>query len=256
METQEKLTDVARYLAARGGKPLQGWVPQYENLLRVIGRLKPVDPTLKMLEVGTGTGWFPILCKHNGLQCKGLEISQELVDFAREYGNRYGVAADIEVGNVEEASLGTHLYDIIVCSSVFEHVRDWRKGLAVVFRALKPGGVLFFESTNKFSLTSGEYPQFPLYGWLPNPARFGLRKMVHGPDIMELGIDFHQFRYGQLRAEFRRLGFRRILDRVDIADPANVPPGKRRVLAICKRNRLARNTVLAFFEMTTFLCQK
>lgn len=254
---REELSDVTRYLEKRGGRPLDEWVPQYANLLRVIGRIKPVDASLRMLEVGTGTGWFPILCKKNGLKCRGLEISPQLVEFAREYGRSHGVEPDIELGNVEESSLGHELYDVIVCSSVFEHVEDWRLGLAVVYQALKPGGVLFFESTNKFSLTSGEYPEFPLYGWLPNSARFALRKRVHGPDIMKLGIDFHQFRYGQLRAEFRKLGFRQILDRVDMGDPASMAPGRRRtILRWCQRSSLLKNAVLTFFEMTTFLCQK
>lgn len=254
---REELSDVTRYLDKRGGRPLQEWVPQYENLLRVVGRIRPVETSHRMLEVGTGTGWFPILCKKNGLFCKGLEISPQLVEFAREYGRLNGVEPDIELGNLEESNLGSNVYDTIICSSVFEHVEDWRHGLAVVHKALKPGGVLFFESTNKFSLTSGEYPEFPLYGWLPNWARYALRKRVHGPDIMKLGIDFHQFRYGQLRAEFRKLGFSRILDRVDLADPEHMPPGRRRtVLQWCRRSSVAKNTVLTFFEMTTFLCQK
>jgi hypothetical protein len=55
--------------------------------------------------------------------------------------------------------------------------------------------ILVFEFANKFSFTSGEY-QFPLVRMdaqcLPLIAR-------QGPDLMRLGIDFHQFRYPPLR---------------------------------------------------------
>ena len=134
-------------------------------------------------EIGTGTGWFPLLCKKNGLNCKGLEISPQLIEYAREVGRTYGIEPDIELGNLENTDLGRSTYDVIIASSVFEHVEYWQQGLKKIYDALTLGGVLFFESTNKFSFTSGEYTAVPLYGWLPNAARYKLRKMVHGEDI-------------------------------------------------------------------------
>src|SRR5207244_2759559 len=82
-----------------------------------------------------------------------------------------------------------------------------RKGIGRIFRALKPDGVFYFTSTNKFSLVSGEY-NFPLYGWLPDRWRYALRTRRQGEDIMNLGIDFNQFTFPQLRRFFRKTGFR------------------------------------------------
>lgn len=252
----EVLSDVDRYIENNTGIPLKQKEPQFENMLAYLRPFRDVTPSLKMLEVGTGTGWFPLLCQMRGLNCKGLEISPQLVEFAKEYGRRYGLEPNIELGNLEDTDLGQNVYDVIICSSVFEHVEDWRKGLRKVHRALKPGGLLFFESTNKWSIPSGEF-NMPMYGWLPNWARYKLRSIVHGPDIMKLGIDFHQFTYAGLRREFRKIGFSGIHDRVAIADPERVStPLKRRVLTICKTNALVRTLVLTFFEGTTFVCVK
>ena len=135
-------------------------------------------------------GWFPILCKANGLQCKGLEISPQLIKAAIELGAENGIEPDIELGNVEETDIGTGQYDVIVASSVFEHVERWRDGLKRIYQALRPGGVLFFESSNKFSLKPTEYP-IPFYGALPDRMRYRLRIMAQGPEIMKLGIDFN-----------------------------------------------------------------
>jgi hypothetical protein len=81
--------------------------------------------------------------------------------------------------------------------------------------------------------------------------------MIHGRDIMQNGIDFHQFTYWGLRREFRALGFSQSYDRVALVDPAQVSnPIKRTVLRLCKSSRVARALVLTFFETTTFVCIK
>ena len=253
----EANTDVNKYIANFGGITLEEKRPQYENFLRAIRQFKEITPETEILEVGTGTGWFPLLCKQDGLRCKGLEISPQLIDVAREIGQRYGIEPDIELGNLEDYILPAEHYDVVLASSVFEHVEDWRTGIYKLWKTLKPGGLLYFESTNKFSFVSGEYLGVPLYGWLPNSWRYGLRKLVHGPDIMKLGIDFHQFRQGTLRKEFEKVGFSKIYDRVDVADEQHVSTGLRKnIVRIAKDVPAAKNLALTFAEATRFVCIK
>jgi 2-polyprenyl-3-methyl-5-hydroxy-6-metoxy-1,4-benzoquinol methylase len=255
---QEAIPEIDRYLANYGSFELKDKTPEYERYLSYVGRLHKVDSSTRILEVGTGTGWFPLLCKANGLQCKGLEISPQLVDFAKQVGKRNDIVPDIELGNVEDSDIGVEQYDVIIASNVFEHVEHWRSGLAKLYKALKPGGALFFESTNKFSFAkSGEFPQFPLYGWLPDGARYSLRKVTHGKDIMKLGIDFNQFRHGLLRREFKKLGFRKILDVVDLVDADRLAPMKRKVTMASRTLPPVRAALLTFvMPATTFVCQK
>ena len=189
----EAPADVTKYIANFGGISLEEKRPQFENFLRAIEVYKPLTSDTEILEVGTGTGWFPLLCNLRGLRCKGLEISPQLIAVAKEIGRQRGIEPDIELGNLEDYSLPDEKYDVVLASSVFEHVEDWRTGIHKLWKTLKYGGLLYFESTNKFSFISGEYVGIPLYGWLPNSWRYGLRKAVHGRDIMKLGIDFHQF---------------------------------------------------------------
>ena len=129
-------------------------------------------------------------------------------------------------------------------------------GLRQVYRILKPGGVLVFESTNKFSFTSGEY-DFPLYGWMPNAWRYVLRIRREGVDVMRLGIDFHQFRYPLLRRAFRDTGFRVIEDRFDLNDASRMKsPLKRGLTRLCQGVRPLRHLALTFVETTNFVCVK
>ena len=214
------------------------------------------EAATRILEVGVGTGWFPILSKMRGLQCKGLEISPQLVEFARQWGRSLGVDPDIELGNLEDDRVGEAVYDIVIASNVFEHVEDWKLGVRRIFKALKPGGVMFFESTSKFSFTSGEY-HLPLYGWYPNQMRYFLRRKLQSPDIMKLGIDFHQFRHSGLRREFRRVGFSKVLDRIEMARDEMISTGMRRnIVRVGKSFPPAKAVALTFSDATRFLCIK
>jgi hypothetical protein len=95
------------------------------------------------------------------------------------------------------------------------------------------------------------------YGWLPNWARYQFRKWIHGPDIMKLGIDFHQFRYSGMRKAFQRLGFKEIHDILDFADPDRSQSGlKRKFFKLSQRNWFFRKLFLFLFPTTTFVLVK
>jgi 2-polyprenyl-3-methyl-5-hydroxy-6-metoxy-1,4-benzoquinol methylase len=252
----QELADIRRFIENERAHGLKGKAAKYERYLRLLGKALEVNSETRILEVGTGTGWFPILCKANGLQCKGLEISPHLIVEAVRLGSEIGVVPDIELGNVEETDLGEERYDAIVASSVFEHVEKWREGLERLYWALRPGGALFFESTNKFSFTSGEYQGIPLYGWFPDSLRYRIRVAAQGPEIMRLGIDFNQFRYPQLRKTLREIGFRNVLDAVDLADLDRLRGYRRALVSAAKRSAPIRFVLLTFMDATTLVCTK
>src|SRR5687767_2002558 len=147
----EDLTDVARYIESHAHVTLEDQTPALENVLHNIKRFKPLEPGAKMLEIGVGSGWFQIYCKQQGLDIEGLEISPQLAEVARQVGNRYDQELNLQVGNIEETEIGTDKFEVIIAASVFEHVEDWHNGVKKIVAALKPGGVFYFDSTNKFS---------------------------------------------------------------------------------------------------------
>ena len=251
------LSDVCHYLELTRHLRLEDKLPDYERYLRHVRRYKQIDASSAILEIGTGTGWFPLCCKWKGLNCKGLEISSQLIEYAHELGGRYGIVPDIELGNIETSDLGSSRYDVIIAMSVFEHVENWREGLRKIYEALRPGGLFLFESTNKFALGSGEYPSFPLYGWMPNSWRYRFRIARDGPDIMRLGIDFHQFTYGGLKRALRQVGYREIYDRIDLTDPDYVRRGwRQRGYRLAQKFRPFGNLMQTFLPTTNFVCIK
>lgn len=249
-----ELSDVSRYIESKKHLRLEDMQPDYEAHIKAVNQFVPITAATRMLEVGTGTGWFPLLCVKNGLQCKGFEISQQLIDHAYSWGKEYGIEPDIELGNIEQREIGSNDFDVIWANSVFEHIEQWRLALDRVYRALAPGGAFFFISTNKFRFKSSEY-DFPLYDWLPDGLRYKLRIARQGPEIMKLGIDFNQFRYPQLRRIFRETGFKQIYDRMDIARIEG-EGWKPQLVRAARSNKLVRETMLTFCDATVFVCVK
>ena len=206
---EASLTDVDRYMANNPLVPIEEHRAGFDKYLRHLRRFRNHRRNSQLLEIGVGTGWFPILCGLEGLRCKGLEISPQLVEYAKRYGQQYGVEPDIEIGNVESADLGSNLYDGIIVSFVFEHVEQWRAGPRARSTTPSSRAACSTSSRPTSSAPGRANTPCPSTAGSRTPGVSGLRKVVHGPDIMKLGIDFNEFTYPELRREFRHLGFAR-----------------------------------------------
>jgi len=253
---QKHLSKISNYIESKKNFTLNDYEPIFKNIFKDIKKFKDINANIKILEIGSGTGWFQILCKKNRISCKGIEISPQLVEYSHAFARKYNIEPDIEMGNIEEIEIGDNKYDIIIACSVFEHIEDWQNSIKKVYKALKEGGLLYFVSTNKFSFKSGEY-SFPLYGWLPNFLRYNLRIFTQGEDIMKLGIDFNQFNYFQLRYFFNRVGFSAVYDFFEFVDPKDIDKSlKRNISKIIKRFKILKPIALLFWHTTFFICIK
>jgi len=252
------LTTAVEYLEREGQRPLEAYEDAFRKFVRLASRFHPLAPGTRILEVGIGTGSFPVLCAKHGLECVGLEISPQLIAFAQKRAEENGVSIDLRLGNIEVAILEPAAFDVVVADSVFEHVENWCEGLTNVAATLRPGGVLLFSSTNRFSLRSGEF-WLPLYGWLPNQIRYWLRRMIEGADVMRFGIDFHQFTYPTLRRGLQDAGFTHVYDVADLLDPErlNHPTWwKVALVRAMRRSPIVRRLALTLWPSTEFVAIK
>jgi SAM-dependent methyltransferase len=248
------------YVDSRGKISIEEFRADLDNILRKISRFHAIRPTTRIFEVGAGLGWFEIICSKRGLCCSAIEPNPVIRQAALKLAQQHGADVDIRDGNIESANLGEEQYDVIIATSVFEHVARYGLGLAKVYEALRPGGVFYFYSTNKFSFRSGEYPAVPLYGWLPYRARRHIRISRQGPAIVDSsGMDFNQFTYWGLRRHLSSLGFSRVLDRVDFLDPddsADRPLPRNLALRAAKALPPARLVARVFASGNSFICVK
>lgn len=256
----ERFAVTRDYIRLREAIPVEAHAHEFDTQMRRFAKLVPVGEQTRLFEIGPGSGWLLIHAAKLGLRCGGIELNPELADFAGRRARESGVEITIDVGDIQDRSLEPESCDIVVAHSVLEHVRDYRRMLENVYTALRPGGLLYFNSTNKFALRSGEYPQIRLYGWLPYSVRERIRIARQGAGIVtSAGMDFHQFTHPGLRRTLRDVGFRRLLDIYELLDVEDLNrPTRQRVLAMRAYKALPplRHVIETFAPGTVFYCVK
>ena len=233
---------------------------EFHTFVSRMSKLVPIHPGTDIFEVGAGSGWFLIHCALEGMRARGLELHPELASLATRRAIDAGVEIEVAVGDVQVVSIEPDSCDIVVANSVLEHVRDYDRALANIYRGLRPGGLFVFNSTNKFALRSGEYPDIRLYGWLPYGIRERIRVKRQGADIVtSSGMDFHQFTHPGLRRALRDNGFARVVDLYDLLEPEDLNTHSRpRVLAVkaCKSFPVLKPLITMFANGTHFYCDQ
>ncbi len=105
-----------------------------QGLLEAFAALRPPG---RLLEVGCASGWLLKHATDRGWHARGVELSAEAVTHARSIG------ADVFHGDLLEAALPAHSFDLVYMGDVLEHVPDCRQVLTEVARVLVPGGHVY-----------------------------------------------------------------------------------------------------------------
>jgi 2-polyprenyl-3-methyl-5-hydroxy-6-metoxy-1,4-benzoquinol methylase len=91
----------------------------------------------RLLDVGTGFGYFLAEMKKSGWDVIGVEISEKAINYAR---NVLGLT--IHSGSLEEACLPDSHFDAVTGFYIIEHLPHPMAFLKECYRILKPGGLL------------------------------------------------------------------------------------------------------------------
>lgn len=94
---------------------------------------------LRLLELGSGLGNLLVEAASRGYDVTGVEYSESSVRLSNE---RLG-APRVMKGSISDVTLPAGSFDVAVLADVIEHTRDPVADLGLVWRALRPGGVLF-----------------------------------------------------------------------------------------------------------------
>jgi SAM-dependent methyltransferase len=101
------------------------------NLLKQYGRKG------RLLDVGTGFGFFLIEMKKRGWEAAGIEISQRAIDYAKD---TFGLT--ILHGPLEKVGFPDDDFDAVTAFYVVEHLSHPMDFFRECYRILKPGGLL------------------------------------------------------------------------------------------------------------------
>jgi 2-polyprenyl-3-methyl-5-hydroxy-6-metoxy-1,4-benzoquinol methylase len=132
-----RLTSYQTYLP-RGTAEIEAWGRMMQPVFQKAANLiEHHTPRGRLLDVGTGYGFFLALMQSRGWKVKGLEVSHA----GAHYGQtRWGL--DILPLPWEKASFKKGEFDVVTAFYVIEHLPDPLAFLAEVNRILRPGGML------------------------------------------------------------------------------------------------------------------
>ncbi|MEX1664171.1 class I SAM-dependent methyltransferase [Zhongshania arctica] len=93
------------------------------------------------LDLACGLGRNAIQLAQHGLQCDAIDISDVAIDRLQKYANHNNLNINAERADIERDGIGSKKYDVIVVSYFL-----FRPLLPAIVRALKPGGLLFYQT--------------------------------------------------------------------------------------------------------------
>jgi SAM-dependent methyltransferase len=118
---------------------IPGWRHRLDRQIRYIRSVK----NGKLLDIGSGDGWFLENMQSLGWQVEGVDIDPVSAVKARSRG------VIVKEGSLSEQGYPENSFDVVTMSHVIEHLHDPLTELRECWRILRPGGkiVLFTPST-------------------------------------------------------------------------------------------------------------
>ncbi len=152
----------------------------------------------RLLDLGCGTGRIAFGLWRNGFRrVEGVDISEEMIAGAREYGETHGMEVAFRVGDATDLPFEEGSFDGVIFGfgglMQIPGRENRRKALREVARVLKPGKVFVFTTHDR---EMEDYREF----W-ENEAKRGVREGMEFGDIYEEGPHGMVFVHMPVRSE-------------------------------------------------------
>ena len=129
------------------------WKKQFERLL-------PSNKNLKVLDIGTGPGFFTIILEELGYtNITGIDVSEKMLEVAKENIQKYGKKnSSIQLIQMDAQSLEfkPKSFDIIVSRNLTWNLEKPQQAYSEWLRVLKPNGALFIFDANWYAFLQNE----------------------------------------------------------------------------------------------------
>lgn len=149
--------------------------------------VRKVSRGMNLLDIGTGTGYFPGYMKKKGFSTTGVEIDPKAREFASgEFGIRVFSPEDF----LEKKIPGT--FDVITLWHVLEHLDNFDQYLEQMKAQLAPDGVLAIALPNCSALDARFYKQYwagydvPRHLWHFTPSTLNRLAEKHGLKVVKM----------------------------------------------------------------------
>lgn len=125
---------------------------------------------LRILDVGTGTGYFAALLAAMGHEVTGIDLTPAMIDEAKSFARDLGVSAHFEVMDAQALSYPDESFDAVVTRNLTWTLPEPERAYSEWLRVLRRGGVLLnFDASYGDNVRGNEknaahLPQGSVYG--------------------------------------------------------------------------------------------
>ena len=185
-----------RYGAASAGYGCDDRLIRWDNALRAwaLSRLVRITPGMRVLDVGTGAGYWAIRYARLGAAVTGLDFCEDLLRVAEARARSAGVEITWLFTPLEKAALPPDTFDLVTSITCLQHITDearQRKAIQRILRSLKPHGIfLLVEDTIVGQpREAGHMRTYSQQGWIE------LLRSQGAEIVGYVGISFLRFRF-------------------------------------------------------------
>jgi len=129
------------------------WKKQFERLL-------PANKHLKVLDIGTGPGFFTIILEELGYtNIMGIDVSEKMLEVAKENIQKYGKkdsSIQLIQMDAQKLELKPDSFDIIVSRNLTWNLEKPQQAYSEWLRVLKSNGSLFIFDANWYAFLQNE----------------------------------------------------------------------------------------------------
>lgn len=112
---------------------------QWEIILK---ELVSGSPGRLALDIGTGRGHFAVYLARLGFFVTGIDLSENMISYARQNAACHNLDIDFQTGDAEELEFKDNTFDVVVSRNLLWTLPSPDKALKEWRRVLKPGGTL------------------------------------------------------------------------------------------------------------------
>ena len=94
---------------------------KHARWLAEFNRYIPHDRTLRVLDLGTGTGFFAFVFAAEGHDATGIDLTPDMIEKARETVDILGVDAQFEVMDAEQPDFQPETFDVLVTRNLTDN---------------------------------------------------------------------------------------------------------------------------------------